>query len=54
MEIGDEIATTNHLTLAVTGYPTQSHDVTTQIVAPSGTAPCGADGDGFDPLGGVR
>ncbi len=39
VHIGNEVFTTNKLTVAATGFPTHSQDLTTQIVAPSGTAP---------------
>ena len=34
--IGNEVLTVNHLTVAATGFPTQSQDVATRIVAPAG------------------
>ena len=35
VHIGNDVSTTNHFTLAATGFPTQTQDVTTQIVAPA-------------------
>ena len=39
VNIGKEVVTTNHLALTATGFPSQSEDLTTKIVAPSATVP---------------
>ena len=51
--IGNEVATVNHLTLAVTGFANQSQDVTTKIVAPSGSVPGKPTVTGSTPSGGA-
>ena len=51
VHIGSEVTTTNHLTLSATGFPTQTQDVTTSIVAPA-SVPGAPTVTGSTPAGG--
>ena len=51
--IGKVVSTNNHLTLTATGLPTQDQDVTTRIVAPSGSVPGAPTVTGSTPSAGA-
>ena len=51
--IGNVVTTTNHLTVAATGHPAQSQDLTTRINAPSGTVPGAPTVTGSTPSAGA-
>ena len=51
--IGKEVVTTNHLALTATGFPSQSQDLTTKIVAPAATVPGAPTVTGSTPSAGA-
>ena len=51
--IGRDVNTTNHMTVSATGFPNQALDMTTQIVAPTGTAPGAPTVTGSTPSSGA-